>query len=115
MKRGDVFWAELAPRSGSEQSGRRPVIIVSHDSFNQTSNWRSVIVVPISTSDNQLRRSYTVVLLPAGAAGLQKPSVAICHQVTTLDRAKLSNRLGALSPETLHEVDEGVKAALDLD
>jgi len=36
MKRGDVYWADLIPRSGSEQQGRRPVIVISHDAFNQT-------------------------------------------------------------------------------
>ncbi len=36
MKRGEVYWADLAPRSGSEQQGRRPVIVISHDAFNQT-------------------------------------------------------------------------------
>jgi len=41
MKRGDVYWADLAPRSGSEQQGRRPVIVISHDAFNQTQGWRS--------------------------------------------------------------------------
>jgi (2Fe-2S) ferredoxin len=43
MTRGDVYWAVLVPRSGSEQQGRRPVIVVSHDGFNQTPGWRSVI------------------------------------------------------------------------
>lgn len=42
MRRGDVWWATLQPRSGSEQSGRRPVVVLSHDSFNQTPNWKSV-------------------------------------------------------------------------
>jgi mRNA-degrading endonuclease toxin of MazEF toxin-antitoxin module len=36
MKRGEVYWADLVPRSGSEQTGRRPVILVSHDGFNLT-------------------------------------------------------------------------------
>ena len=40
MKRGDVYWADLTPRSGSEQQGRRPVIVVSHDGFNETPGWR---------------------------------------------------------------------------
>ena len=35
MRRGEVYWAELAPRSGSEQMGRRPVIILSDDAFNE--------------------------------------------------------------------------------
>ena len=45
MKRGEVYWADLAPRSGSEQRGRRPVVVISHDAFNQTPGWRSIIVV----------------------------------------------------------------------
>ena len=53
MKRGEVYWADLVPRSGSEQQGRRPVIVVSHDAFNQTQGWRSIIVVPLSTSAAQ--------------------------------------------------------------
>ena len=36
MKRGEVYWADLAPHSGSEQQGRRPVVVISHDAFNQT-------------------------------------------------------------------------------
>ncbi len=49
MKRGEIYWAVLAPRSGAEQQGRRPVIVVSYDGFNQVFAWRSVIVVRIST------------------------------------------------------------------
>lgn len=115
MKRGDVYWADLAPRSGSEQQGRRPVIVISHDGFNQATSWRSVIVVPISTSAAQAARGPTAIALPKGAGGLTKSSVALCHQVTTLDRAKLTQRLGALSPALLEEIEAGLKAALDID
>lgn len=115
MNRGDVYWADLIPRSGSEQTGRRPVIILSHDGFNQIAAWRSIIVVPISTSSEQARRGPTVVALPSRAADLPKPSAAICHQVTTLDRAKLTKKIGALSPAVLKQVEEGLRAALDLE
>ncbi|MGH2388894.1 MAG: type II toxin-antitoxin system PemK/MazF family toxin, partial [Chloroflexota bacterium] len=85
MKRGDVYWANPAPRSGSEQTGRRPVIVMSHDAFNQAPGWRSVIVVPVSTSLSQSRRGPTAPVLPAGAGNLPLDSVALCHQITTLD------------------------------
>src|ERR1700691_3959648 len=103
MKRGDVYWADLVPRSGSEQTGRRPVIVVSHDGFNQTPGWSSIIVVPISTSSSQGKRGPTVIDLSGGMTGLPKTSFAVCHQVTTLDRAKLTKRLGALASESLRE------------
>jgi mRNA interferase MazF len=115
MKRGDVYWADLVPRSGSEQTGRRPVIVVSHDGFNQTAAWKSIIVVPISTSASQGQRGPTVVELPGGSAGLTKASVAVCHQMTTLDRAKLTRKIGAMPPDLLGEVENALKAALDLD
>ena len=115
MRRGEVFWADLSPRSGSEQRGRRPVVLVSHDAFNLTPGWRSIIVVPLSRSGAQARRGPTAVSLPAGSGGLTKPGVALCHQVTTLDRSKLGNRIGALSPDLVAGIDVGLRAALSLD
>lgn len=114
MKRGDVYWADLVPRSGAEQQGRRPVVVLSHDAFNQARGWRSIIVVPISTSARQAQRGATTIHLPQGVGGLAKDSVAVCHQVTTLDRAKLSQLLGTLPANLLREIEEGLKAAMDL-
>jgi mRNA-degrading endonuclease toxin of MazEF toxin-antitoxin module len=115
MKRGDVYWADLVPRSGSEQTGRCPVIVLSHDAFNQTPGWRSIIVVPISKSSSQGTRGPTVIALSGGTAGLPKASFAVCHQVTTLERAKLTKRIGNLPLAMLRQVGEALKAALDLD
>jgi len=115
VKRGEDYWADLVPRSGSEQTGRRPVILLSHDGFNETPAWRSIIVVPVSTSALQGKRGPTVVELPGGSAGLPKSGFAVCHQVTTLDRAKLTGKVGALPSELLGEVDEALKAAMDLE
>lgn len=114
MKRGEVYIANLVPRSGSEQTGKRPVIVVSHDGFNQTPGWRSIIVVPVSTSEAQSRRGPTAIRLPKGTGGLKKASIACCHQVTTLDRSKLTHRLGMLPQELLEQVEAGLLAALDL-
>jgi len=91
------------------------VIVVSHDGFNEIVGWRSIIVVPISTSALQGRRGPTVIEIPAGAGGLSKTSFAVCHQVTTLDRAKLTKRVGTLPGGVLEEVELGLKAAMDLD
>jgi mRNA interferase MazF len=114
VKRGDVYSADLKPRSGSEQQGTRPVVVVSHDAFNQVPSWRSVIVVPVSTSKAQAKRGPTALLLPKGTAGLKHDSVALCHQVTTLDRAKLTKQVGTLPPPLLAQLEAALKAALDL-
>jgi mRNA interferase MazF len=99
MKRGEIHWADLVPRSGSEQTGHRPVIVISHD----------------SASASQVRQGPTVVGIPAGNAGLPNASFAVCHQVATFDRSKLTKRIGTLPPEILQEVELGLKAAMDLD
>lgn len=114
MRRGEVWEADLKPRSGSEQSGRRPVIVLSNDGFNAIESWHSVIVVPCSTSDRQRARGPTAVPLKKGVGGLRKGSVALCHQLTTLDRDKLVTRWGSLSREEMVIVEEGVRAAIDL-
>lgn len=114
MKRGEVWWADLVPRSGSEQRGRRPVVVVSHDALNLTEKWRSTIVVPLSTSPRQAGRGPTAVPIPRGSAGLNRESVALCHQVTTLDRSKLRQHVGTLPTALVLALADGLKAALDL-
>lgn len=114
MKRGDIFWANLEPRSGSEQKGHRPVIIISHNIFNQKQNWRSIIVVPLSTSEAQAKRGLTGVLISQGSTNLSKDSVALCHQVTTLDRSKFEGFAGTLPARIMDEIEQGLKAAMDL-
>ena len=106
--------ADLAPRSGSEQTGRRPVV-VSHNGFNAMPAWRSASVVPFSISAAQARRGPTAMPLAERAGGLRKAGVALCHQVTTLDRDKLIQRIGALPWNALARIEEGLKAALDLE
>ena len=114
MIRGEVYRASLRPRSASEQRETRPVIVMSHDAFNQTPNWRSVIVVPVSSASRQAARGPTAVVLEKGSGGLKMDSVALCHQVTTLDRGKLTQRLGSLDSAEIERIEIGLKAALDL-
>jgi len=114
VRRGEIYWTDIHPRSGSEQKGRRPSVIVSHDALNRNAGWGSLNVVPISTSLAQARRGPTAIYLPAGAGGLPRASVAVCHQVTTVDRGKLEKRIGVLGADLLDEIDAGLRAALDL-
>ena len=115
MRRGEVWWARLAPRSGSEQRGRRPVVVLSHDAFNEVETWRSVIVVPVTTSSRQGLRGPTVAGLSAEATGLPRESFALGHQVTTLDRRKLVERSGRLDEISLRRVEQAVLAACGIE
>ena len=107
--RGDIYFVELSPRSGSEQRGRRPCVIVSTDAFNRARGWRSVTVIPLTTSPRWLEESHTTVVLQAGEANLPKRCAALAHQITTIDRTKLDNRkVGSLSAGKLKLVETAI-------
>jgi mRNA interferase MazF len=114
MKRGEIWWAELFPRSGAALRDEWPVIVISNDGFNSVPTWRSVIILPLSTSKRQLLRGPTAVFIQGKEGGLEEDSIALCHQVTTIDRAKLTRPMGVLSQHVMEEVEAGLKAALDL-
>jgi mRNA interferase MazF len=114
MKRGEVYWATFSPRSGSEQKGLRPAVLVSHNLFNEAKQWNSLLVVPVSTSIKQFQRNTTVVLLPK-SIGLSQDSYALCHQVTVLDRSKIQGYITTLTPSLLKDVEAAMMFALGID
>lgn len=114
VKRGEVWRVRLDPRTGSEQAGVRPTIVVSNDVFNDVPTWNSFVVVPFSTSSRQAVRGPTAVAIAAGTSGLSRESVALCHQITTADRSKFLEKLGQLSEEELRSVEAGILKALRL-
>ncbi len=114
IARGEIYWARFDPRSGAEQRGVRPAVVVSSDGFNLNPRWNSLVAVPCTTSPAQAARSATVVPLPKGLVGLNDDGYAICHQITTLDRSKFGKRIGALDTNTITAIEEGIRAALDM-
>jgi mRNA interferase MazF len=113
MKRGEVYWAMFSPRSGSEQQGIRPALLISGNSMNQNPAWNSLLVIPITTRANSERP--TLVSLPIGAGNLPSASFAICHQITTLDRSKFRDYIGELDSKHIAAVEQGLLAALGIE
>lgn len=110
MVRGEIYLANLSPRSGSEQQGRRPCVLVSHDAFTTNPSWMSVTVVPLTSSDRWLQPSPTTVIFRAGECGLPKTCAALAHQVTTIDRSKLMTpAIGRLSPDKEAQLAEALR------
>ena len=88
-----VFLASLDPTRGSEQAGKRPVLVVSRERINQA--LPVVNVIPLTSRKSDARCMYpNEVSLPAGVAGLQVDSIVLCYQIRTLDRARLERDLG---------------------
>lgn len=112
MLRGDIYMALLDPVIGSEQGGRRPVLIVQNNKGNRFSP--TVIVVPLTGSPKKGGLP-THVFVPGGTAGLEKPSVILCEQVRTLEKTRLSRYMGSLSAEKLKEVEAALSVSLAMD
>ena len=112
--KNDLF-IKLEPRSGSEQQGTRPCIIISSDAFNKVTQWKSLTVVPITSSKRWLKKSHTTVVLASGEANLPKESAALAHQITTIDRSKLVGQVvGKLSESKLKELEKAILNYLEL-
>lgn len=101
--RGEIWWADLDPVRGHEQAGTRPVLIISHDVFNQ----RSGTVIALALTSQPPAAGYPLTYrLPEGT--LPKPSWVKMSQIRTLSVQRLSNRAGAIAPDDLTEIIDGL-------
>src|SRR6267142_1400030 len=101
--RGDVRWAELNPVRGHEQAGRRPVLVLSHDVFNE----RSGTVIAVALTSQEPRAGFPLTL-QSKAAGLTKWSWIKTSQIRTLAVERIGRRLGVAPAEELARVIDGI-------
>ena len=105
--RGAVHWAELDPTLGHGQAGRRPVLILSADVFNERSG--TVIAVALTSQPPQAGFPLTLALT---SAQLPKPSWIKISQIRTLSVRRIGPQVGAASPEEVARVIEGLNEIL---
>ena len=109
-----IFLASLGPTKGSEQAGKRPVLVISRERINQI--LPVVNVIPLTSRKSAARSIYpNEVSLPTSVAGLQVDSIALCYQIRTLDKSRLEQDLGELVEANLRqEIFEAICFQLDL-
>jgi len=112
IERGEIHWADLGVASGSRPARRRPVLVVQSDPYN-ASRLATVMAVVI-TSNTALAAMPGNVFLPATATGLPRDSVVNITALVTLNKTDLTDRVGRLSLTLMHEVNRGLRRALDL-
>jgi len=109
IKRGELYYADLSPVVGSEQGGVRPVLVVQNDVGNKYSP--TVIAAAITSKMNKARLP-THIELSASTYGLMKDSVVLLEQIRTIDKRRLKERIGLLSPQTMSKVDDALLISL---
>jgi mRNA interferase MazF len=105
--RGDILWADLNPVKGHEQSGRRPVLVLSQDVFNE----RSGTVIAVALTSQEPKVGFPLVLELSDKKLPKKTWVKI-SQIRTLSVERLGSKLGRALPEELTQVVEGLEEIL---
>jgi len=103
LLRGDVHWADLNPVIGSEQGGFRPVLILSHNIFNDRSG--TIIAVAITS---QPQRAGFPLTLELSDTKLPKKSWVKISQIRTLSTKRIGERIASASPEELASIIDGL-------
>jgi mRNA interferase MazF len=101
--RGEIRWADLEPKRGREQAGQRPVLVLSHDVFNE----RSGTVIAVALTSQEPRAGFPLTL-ESKAAGLPKRSWIKISQIRTLATERIGRRLARVTHEELATVVEGL-------
>ena len=101
--RGDIYWANLDPSKGHEQGRLRPVLVLSHEVFNE----RSGTVITVAITSHEQRAGFPLTL-ELSASGLPKRSWVKISQVRTLSVERLGNKVACATPEIVEHVVAGL-------
>jgi mRNA interferase MazF len=112
IERGGIYWADLGAPSGSRPAKRRPVMVISAETYNN-SRLATVLAVVI-TSNTDLATMPGNVFLPAAVTGLPKDSVVNVTAVVTLNKTDLPEQAGHAPLAVLREIDRGLRHVFDL-
>lgn len=105
----EIWMADLNPVQGSEQSGLRPVVIISGDSMNKY--YSVVIICPLTTQIKNYKSC--PVIQPDKINKLKSISQVISFQIRTISKLRLKKRVGYISENILEQIKEGVNVVLD--
>lgn len=101
--RGDIVWANLNPMVGKEQAGHRPVLVISHDIFNERSG--TVIALALTSQPQQAGFPLTFELL---RKNLSKRSWVKISQIRTLSVKRLGRKIARATPEEMNQIIDGL-------
>ena len=104
MKKGEIWMAELNPVEGSEQSGQRPVIIVSGNAMND--HFDLVITCPLSSKVKNFPGN--IILQPDNINGIKEKSEILVFQIRTISKQRLKVKLGNIGKEDMSRLEENL-------
>lgn len=109
-RRQEIWLASLSPTRGHEQSGTRPVLVVSHDNLN-AGPAELCIVIPITS---KIRNIPSHIRMEHLEGGLQRESAALCEAIHSVSRLRLIRRIGRIEDSTMSRIDDVLRILLVL-
>jgi len=104
MRQGDIWLADLNPTEGSEQKGRRPVVVISGNTLNSA----LPIAIVVSLSSKLKGYPTSVRLRPTRMNGLKTEADALPFQVRTLATTRFKKLIGNVTANELREIIKGL-------
>jgi mRNA interferase MazF len=113
VERGEIYFVDLNPVKGREQSGRRPVLVISANAINRLP---LVVTVVVGTSGENVARDYpSNVRIPGRESGLPMETVFLCFQLRSLDPSRFTGPpAGQLSNAVLERIEASIRRCLGL-
>ena len=106
-----MYWVDLGEPAGAGPGYRRPLVVIQNNVFNRSRI--ATVVVCALTSNLKRATAPGNVLLRKGEANLPQPSVTNVSQVVTVDKSRLVQKIGVLSPERIREILDGIRLLLE--
>ena len=112
IERGGIYWADLGAPQGSRPAKRRPVVVISAQTYNRSR--LAAVMALVVNSNTELAAMPGNVFLPAAATGLPRDSVVNVTAVVTFNKTGLAEQAGLTPLALLREIDRGLRSSLDL-
>jgi len=110
IKRGDVYYADLEPGIGSEQVGRRPIVVIQSDNGNK----HSPTIIAAMVTSSRKKRLPTHVYVDDIGSGLSENSVIMLEQIRTVDKQRLGTMIGHVTDKTMELIEDAALCSLGI-
>ena len=111
FRRGEIYFADLDPHYGSEQGGKRPVIVIQNNTGNKFAP--TVIVAAVTSKVSKKPNQPTHVLIDRNPA-FSRPYMVLLEQIFTIDKERIQRLLGQTTPDEMYQINEALMNSLDL-
>lgn len=109
IKRGEIYYADLNPVVGSEQGGIRPIVVLQNDVGNKYS---PTVIAAATTSRLTKAKLPTHIELSHDATPMPKDSVVLLEQIRTIDKSRIKEKIGELSPDVMQRINDALLLSL---